>query len=508
MLLHHLFIENAKKNPKGIAIFEQHTGKEVSYGKLLLAALIFKDVFARYSGKFIGIMIPPSAGCVIALLGTIFSGKTPVLINYSTGAIENSKYAQKKCGFQTIITSKKLLERLSLKPIKGMVFMEDLASNINIFQKLKAKVLSRMPLEYLKRIVGKGDGNKNLCVLFTSGSEKDPKAVQLTHKNIMHNVTHVKELLALDEKEIFIANLPYFHVFGLTVNLWLPLIIGAKIVTVVSPLDYRLIVNTVKKYKITILVSTPTFLYGYLQKAQPGDFASLRYLISGADKLPNQIRDEYLKLHGHEILEGYGTTETSPVISLNTPNFNKRGSVGKPLPGVQIKITDLETGTEMPRGEEGKILVKGDLVMKGYFNDIEHTSYRIRDGWYDTGDMGIHDEEGYLHHRGRLRRFVKIGGEMLSLVKIEEAINELLPGETICCVVDIPDPIKGSEIVAVVTTKEINQKEMKKKLAKSLPAIAIPKTFKVMDELPMAPSGKVNFRAVEDICRNMRPEDS
>jgi acyl-[acyl-carrier-protein]-phospholipid O-acyltransferase/long-chain-fatty-acid--[acyl-carrier-protein] ligase len=290
--------------------------------------------------------------------------------------------------------------------------------------------------------------------------------------------------------------------------MWLPLFLGAKIVTVLSSLDYKLIVDSVRKYKVSILVSTPTFLYGYLQKSVSGDFDSVKYLVSGADKLPVQIRDDYQRLHNKEILEGYGTTETSPVVSLNIPGQNRKGSIGKPLPEVKIKVIDYETGVELPRGKEGIILVKGDLVMKGYFNDIELTHYRIRDGWYDTGDMGVYDDEGYLYHRGRLRRFVKIGGEMISLVKIEETIGELLPEETLCCVVDIPDSIKGSEIVAVMTTKEINQKELKKKLAKTLPPIAIPKTFIVMEELPMSPSGKVNFRAIEDICRNGQLEES
>ena len=506
MLFHHLFIDNAKENPHNIAIIEQATEKEITYDKLLIASLVFMDVFKQYKSKYIGIMIPPAPGCIIAVISAIFAGKVPVMINYSTGATENSLFAQKKCGFKHIITSKKLLEKLNIEPVKGMVFMEDLANSINILKKVKAKLTSKLPVASLKKLVAGGDKDDNLVILFTSGSEKDPKVVQLSHKNILANVFSLKELLTLLNTDVFITNLPYFHIFGLTINLFIALVLGSKIITTPNPLEYKLITDTIKKYKITVFAATPTFYYGYLQKAQPGDFSTVRYLVSGADKMPHQIRDEFLKTQNKEIWEGYGTTETSPVIALNTPWASKIGSVGKPIPGVKVKITDLQTGEELPRGIEGKVLVKGDLVMKGYFNDIEETSLRIRDGWYDTGDMGIYDEEGFVHHRGRLKRFVKIGGEMVSLVKVEDELNNILPDGIICCVVDIPDTIKGSEIVAVVTTKEINQKDIKKKLSKVLPTIAIPKQFRVMDELPMSSNGKVNFRLVEDVCRNQELE--
>ena len=507
MLLHHLFIENVKKGPKDIAVIEQATDKEVTYENLLVASLIFRKIFAKYPNKFIGIMIPPAPGCIIAFLGAMMAGKTPVIINYSTGALENCKYAQKKCGFRTIITSRKLLEKLQIQPIKGMVFMEDLAAKITLLQKVKAKLQTKLSATLIKKLVAGGNVNDTVCILFTTGSEKDPKAVQLSHKNIHHNIVALTQHLDLRREQTHITNLPYFHVFGFTINLWVPLGLGAKIITVPNPLEYKLIVESVRKHKVSILAATPTFAWGYLQKAQRGDFEAVRYFIVGADKLPIQLYEECKKNHGIELIEGYGCTETSPVIAVNRPGENKIGSVGKPIPGVRVKITNLETGEEVPRGEVGKILVKGDLVMKGYFNDIEETSLRIRDGYYDTGDMGIHDEEGYLHHRGRLRRFVKIAGEMVSLVKVEEEINKLLPAGVICCVVDTPDIKKGSEIVAVVTTKEIDQKAIKKKLGKILPNIAIPKKFNIMPELPMMASGKVNFRAVEEVCRNNELED-
>ncbi len=507
MLLHQMFIESAKRFPKKIAIVEPATAKEVTYENLLIACLIIKDILKKNKEKYIGIMIPPSAGCTIAILSSMFAGKIPVLINYATGAIDNCIYAQKKCSFKTIITSKKLLDKLNLKPISGMVYMEDIAARVTILDKLKTKLLVQLPVDFLKRLVPAGNIDDNLVILFTSGSEKDPKAVQLSHKNILHNVNAVQKILVLNNDDVFITNLPFFHVFGLTVNLWIPLVLGAKIVATLNPLDYKSIVDAVIKYKVSILVSTPTFFHGYLQRSRKGDFQSVRYAIAGADKLVHQIRDEYKKVHNIDLFEGYGTTETSPIISTNIPGQNKIGSVGKPLPGVKVKIVDLETGKELGINQEGKILVKGDLVMKGYFNDIEETSFRLRDGWYDTGDMGIIDEDGYIFHRGRLKRFVKIAGEMISLVRVEDALNEILPDDTICCAVEIPDPIKGAEIVAVVTTSDINHKQLKKQLSKLLPSLAIPKKFFVLENIPMASSGKINFRAVEEICRNVKMEE-
>jgi acyl-[acyl-carrier-protein]-phospholipid O-acyltransferase/long-chain-fatty-acid--[acyl-carrier-protein] ligase len=319
----------------------------------------------------------------------------------------------------------------------------------------------------------------------------------------MHNVTGFSTVVPDIKNQIFLANLPLFHVFGITVTFWTPLLYGGKTVAIANPLDYKLVCKSIKKYQVTLTVGTPTFYHGYLQKSAPDDFASVKIAISGADKLPKQIRDEYLKRHNLELYEGYGTTETSPVISTNFKGNNKVGTVGKPLPGTKVKIVDRVTGKEVKPGIEGKILVKGDLVTVGYYNDYEETSLRIRDGWYDTGDMGIIDEDGYITHRGRLRRFVKIGGEMVSLTRVESVLETILPAETLCCVVEVPNLKKGAEIVAAVTTKEIEAKQIHKFMKKALPSLMVPKEYYVLDELPLMSSGKVNFRKVEEIIREL-----
>ncbi len=506
MQLHHRYIQTAKKFGKKIAIHDIATGKDVPYERMLIISLIFAKKFKKINSKYVGVMVPTSAGCILANIGLLMAGKIPVMINYGTGAIENSIYAQEKCSFETIITSKKLLEKLKLDPIDGMIFLEDIAASIKLFDKLPALFKSKGSAKRIIKSVHHGDMDETAVILFTSGSEKEPKAVQLTHKNIMHNVNGIPTIMDLSSDDIFIANLPLFHVFGITANFWLPIILGCNIVAYPNPLDYKIICGLVKKYKVTLMAGTPSFYYGYLKKSVKGDFDSMRIAISGADTLTNQIFDGFLEKHNLTILNAYGTTETSPAISINTPNENKVGSVGKPIPDVQVKILHIDTDEELPANSVGKILVKGDMVMNGYLGDLEETSLRIHKGWYDTGDMGLVDEDGYIWHKGRLKRFVKVGGEMISLVKVEEVLNKYLPDEVICCVVDVPNPTKGADVVAAITTGEIDTKSILKKMAHDLPAIALPREFHIFEDIPMMGSGKVNFREVERLCREIHKE--
>ncbi|MBT4333159.1 MAG: AMP-binding protein [Candidatus Cloacimonetes bacterium] len=507
MQLQQKFIEVAKKHSTKIAVYDQATGKDLSYDRMLIAAFILAGRFKKINSKYLGIMVPTSAGCLLSTLGALFAGKIPVMINYSTGAAENSVYAQEKCSFKTIITSKKLLEKLNVSPVDGMIYLEDIMSSLSTAEKLKAALTIKLPTSMLKKKVKHGDDNSTSVILFTSGSEKDPKAVQLTHKNIFHNISTIPQIIDVTEDDIFAGTLPLFHVFGITTNFWLPFFVGGSIVTHANPLDYSAIVKSIVDYKITILIGTPTFFHGYQRKSKPGELSSIRYAIAGADKLTEKLRLSFQKDHGIEILEGYGATETSPVVSVNVPGANKPGSIGKPMPGVHVKILDRETDEECPAGKEGKILVKGDLVMKGYLGDIEETSLHIHGGWYDTGDMGVLDEDGFLWHRGRLKRFVKVGGEMVSLVRVEEVLTKLLPEGVTCCVVDVPNPKKGADVVAAVATGEFDEKKILKKMAKELPAIAVPKEFYIIEDIPLMGSGKVAFREVERICRERQGND-
>ncbi len=501
------FIQVAKRYGNKTAIIDKATEKEYKYDRLLIASLILTDFMKRYKSKYIGIMLPTSAGCALSILGTLMAGKVPVMINYATGAIENCLYAREKCRFKIIITSAKLLDKLNIRPIENMIMVEDLLKKVTIAHKLKAAVFSKLPITLLRKLIADGSDTETSIILFTSGSEKEPKAVQLTHSNIAHNVDNVKTLVNVTSDDVFLSELPFFHVFGLTIDLWLPLLLGCSIVTYPNPLDYKTVCSFVKQYQVTIMAATPSFFYGYLQRSEPGDFSSIRFAFAGADKLPDKVYDGFLRKHGIKVYEGYGTTETSPVISVNTPDNHKLGSIGKTIPNVKVKIVDIETGNECSSGSEGKILVKGGNVMKGYLDDLEETLLRIRDGWYDTGDIGVIDEDGFIWHRGRLKRFVKVGGEMVSLVKVEDILSRLLPEDVICCVVDVPNMTKGADVVAAVANGNFDMHKVLRELKKELPAIAVPKQFYVIDNIPMMASGKVNFRAVEKMCRDLANGD-
>ena len=483
MLLHHKFIEVAKRQGDKLAFIDRSAGRDVTYSKALIASLLLAAEFKKYDKGFLGVMIPTSAGCGLSILGSLMSGRTPVMINYSTGAEDNCRYAQEKCDFQTIVTSKALLKKIDCPHVDGMVYIEDIMADLSTLKKIKAAAISKLSAAAIQKIVAGNSDQQDAVILFTSGSEKDPKAVELTHRNIVSNIESFSDRFKFTENDIFLANLPYFHVFGLTGNLWVPLYHGMSIVTYANPLDYRKICEIIRDDKPTLMVGTPSFYWGYLRKSEPGDFASLRYAICGADKCPDALREGFWEKHNMVLYEGYGTTETSPAISANAEGMNKPGSVGLPFEGVQVRIENYETGEECSVGENGKILVKGDLVMKGYFNDFEETSLHIRRGWYDTGDMGNLDEDGYLWHVGRRKRFVKIGGEMVSLIRVENALEKHLPDDVLCCVVDVPDAIKGARIVAAVTAP-IEEKKILKKMTTDLPKIALPKIFTVIEEFP------------------------
>jgi acyl-[acyl-carrier-protein]-phospholipid O-acyltransferase/long-chain-fatty-acid--[acyl-carrier-protein] ligase len=505
MLLHQQFVRIAKKQANKMAIIDKTTGKNVTYSRALIGALILSSKFKKYEKGFIGIMIPTSAGCALATVGALMSGRIPVMINYSTGAEGNAKYAQNKCKFKTIITSKALLEKINCPVIEGMVMIEDLMAGVTTGDKLKAALKTKLPVNMILNCIHKGDENDTAAILFTSGSEKDPKAVQLSHRNLSSNIENFGAYVKISEDDIILANLVFFHIFGLTVNLWVSFYYGMTMVTYANPLDFQTVSTIAREEKPTIMVGTPSFFWGYLHKSEPGDFKTLRLMVAGADKCPDALREGWMNKHGVTLLEGYGATETSPVISVNSQEYNRPGSTGKVIPGVEVRLENFETGEACNLKEVGKILVKGDSVMKGYYDDPQLTAEALANGWYNTGDMGYLDEDGFLWHAGRFKRFAKIGGEMVSLVKVENTLEKFLPMGVSCCVVEVSDEKKGAAIIATVSI-EVNRAEMLKKMGNELPNIALPKQFIVIKELPMMGTGKIDFRSVtrivEDILNN------
>ena len=505
-LFHQHFVRIAKSQGEKLAFIDRSAGRRITYRRALTTALVLAGKFREYEEGFLGVMLPTSAGCSLVFLGALMGGRTPVMINYSTGALMNAKFAQKRCGFSTIITSRAFVGKIACQFVEGMVFLEDIIAGLSMKDTLKAAALAKLPSGIINKSIHAGDKDDTMVILFTSGSEKDPKAVQLSHRNVVSNIASFSGVAGMSGKDRMLANLPFFHVFGLSLNLLTPLYHGMTIASSANPLDYKQICTIAREERVTLMAGTPGFLRGYLRKSERSDFESLRLTVCGADKCPAALRQEFLERHGITLYEGYGTTETSPVISINLPGHNRPGSVGKALPDVQVRIVQCESGEECLPGETGRIMVSGDLVMKGYFDDPEETSMRIRDGWYDTGDMGFLDEDGFLWHAGRLKRFVKIGGEMVSLVKVETVLESLLPEDAFCCVVGIPDVVKGAKIIAAVT-QPLDDKRILKLMAEQLPNLYLPADFVVIEELPRTGSGKIDFRAVTEIVANGLPRE-
>ena len=501
-MLQHRFIDSAIQNPDKIAFIDRSTGRDISYSQALLASLILARRFGKLERGRIGVMLPTSSGGGLAVIGAVMAGRTPVMINYSTGAEKNCRYAQDTCDFRIIITTKALLEKTGCAHLPEMIFIEDILSSLGKVEKTTAFLKSKLPRPLLKRLVGKSNLDLPAVILFTSGSEREPKVVQLSQRNILSNIDSFSQMMDIYGMDNLLAVLPYFHVFGLTINLWTPMCLGMTTITYANPLEFKTIAKIIQEYKPELLVGTPLFLEGYVKQSKAGDFASIKLAVSGADKCPEHLRILYREKHDIEIFEGYGTTETSPVISANPRDRNKPGSIGTPIPGTEIRIQNLDTGADCAVGETGKILVKGDGVMLGYLNDIEESSLRLKSGWYDTGDLGYLDEDGYLWHKGRLKRFVKIGGEMVSLIMVEETMNALTPVEVECCAVELPDSKRGSKIVGV-TNIEVDQQDLNKKLSKALPNLALPKKYVHVAEFPRMGSGKTDFRSLTEIVREL-----
>jgi acyl-[acyl-carrier-protein]-phospholipid O-acyltransferase/long-chain-fatty-acid--[acyl-carrier-protein] ligase len=502
LLLHQLFIQTAKRHGKKPAIVDRTSNLRLTYKQALIGCLILARKFRGIESMHIGIMLPNSAGAVLSVLATLMSGHVPVMINYSTGAAKNCAYARAKCPITTIVTSKVLLQKIGCAHVPATLYLEDILASVSLFAKVTSFIVAAMPLWFLlKRCAGRGEEDTAL-VLFTSGSEKDPKGVPLTHRNIHSNCRSLCKAFAFSPEDVFLGNLPYFHIFGQTANLWVPVLQGCTIVTYANPLDFKTMCDIIREAHVTVMCGTPMLYWGYLRASQDGDFESVRIMLSGADTCPDGLRDGFMRKHGTVLLEAYGATETSPAITVNTHEANRPGSVGRPIDGVEVKIVNESSGVPCCAGETGRILVKGPNVMKGYINDASETAASFREGWYDTGDMGYFDSGGYLWHTGRVKRFLKVAGEMISLANVESALEHLLPPDVECCVVDIPDDVRGGRIVAAVS-HPVDRASIVRELSQQLPNIALPERFVVLPEMPKTASGKTDFRAITEAVRSI-----
>jgi len=394
-----------------------------------------------------------------------------------------------------------------------MIFVEDLMKSITGPQKTLHLLTSLLLPQWVIRRIYFGRKNEvpgdTATVIFSSGSTGEPKGVVLSHGNLASNTYAIYDIVELKNGDGVVGILPFFHSFGFTGTLWLPLLAGIKVMYHANPLDASTIGKLVEKHKGTLLMATPTFLSAYTRRCTKEQFASLKHVIVGAEKLKGQVADAFKEKFGIEPLEGYGATELSPVAALNIPDYRehgisqigqKRGRIGRPLPGVAVKIVDPDTGEELDNGQEGLLLIKGPNVMSGYLNQPEKTAEVIQNGWYRTGDIANMDDDGFVTITDRLSRFSKIGGEMVPHIKIEEALQEAAGiTERVFVVTSVPDEKKGEKIIVFYTGDQSPEDLVKALTGKNLPSLWIPKSdqFIRIEEIPLLGSGKLDLKAMK-----------
>ena len=464
----------------------------------------------------VGILLPPSIPGALVNFAALLMGKTPVNLNY-TASDEILVACARECRLQTVITSKAFLERVRVHPPVSAVTLEDLAQNPRTVERLQALLMSwLLPVRLLEKALGSSQVTKLddvATVIFSSGSTGIPKGVMLTHYNLASNVEQMNQVFMLGSNDRVLGILPFFHSFGFTGTLCMPAVLGLGVVFHPSPLDARAIGALVGRHAVTFLLATPTFLQGYVRRCPPEDFGSLKYVMTGAEKLPERIAVAFEDRFGIRPMEGYGCTECSPVVTVNTHDFRaaqfrqvgaKRGSIGHPLPGITVRIVDPETGTPMPMGQAGLLLVRGPNVMQGYINHPEKTAEVLRDGWYNTGDIAEEDEDGFIRITDRLSRFSKIAGEMVPHIKVEDKLHELAgTTEQVFAVTAVPDDKKGERLMVLHTLSVEQLQDCVNQLGQSnLPALWRPRPdqFLHVEALPYLGTGKLDLRRIKEVA--------
>jgi acyl-[acyl-carrier-protein]-phospholipid O-acyltransferase / long-chain-fatty-acid--[acyl-carrier-protein] ligase len=471
--------------------------------------------------EMVGLLLPPSVGGALANYALTLLGRISVNLNYTASSEVLASCAQ-QCDIDVVITSKAFVERFPKLEIPGRtVFLEDALASPRSPEKLTALIFAlTLPVSLLRKAVGARGPKPNIddlaTIIFSSGSTGDPKGVMLTHFNLLSNIQQVSQVFMLGRSDKILGILPFFHSFGFMAALWMPAVNGIGVVYHPNPLDSKVIGELVEKYRVTFLIATPTFLQAYMRRCTPESFGSLQYVLVGAEKLPERVALAFEDIFGIRPLEGYGCTECSPVVTVNGRDFRapgfrqvagRRGRIGHPLPGISVRIVDIDTGEPVPPGTPGMLLVKGPNVMRGYLGKPEKTAEVLRDGWYTTGDVAMMEEDGFLAITDRLSRFSKIGGEMVPHIRIEEKLHELASiTEQVFAVTSLPDEKKGERIVVITTLTDQKLEPVLEKLAQSdLPALWRPRPnqFFHIDVLPVLGTGKLDLRAVKTLAADL-----
>jgi long-chain-fatty-acid--[acyl-carrier-protein] ligase len=426
------FLNQALAARKQVAAADDIAGG-VTYERFIAGAWVISARFRELSAPNVGLMLPASVACDLVFLGLHLAGKLPVVLNWTTGP-GNLAHAAKLTGLTHVITSKVFIDRTQIQvPDTQFLFLEDLRAGMGKLGLLRRIAAVRLfggwvKSSLLKRI--SGDPNKPAVILFTSGSEKAPKAVPLTHANMLSDQRGALEALKIDRNNSTLGFLPMFHSFGLTVAGLFPLFIGLRVVHHPDPTDSGALVRKIATYKPTLIAGTPTFMNYIFERAKPGDLDSLKLIVVGAEKAAPALFEKAKQLAPNaEVLEGYGVTECAPVVSVNRPGAVRPGTIGRPLPGVEVCVTDLETKAVLPQGQMGMLHVSGPTVFPGYIGYDGPQPFEEIGGkkWYVTGDLAALDEAGAIVFNGRLRRFLKAGGEMISLPALEEPFAAQYP---------------------------------------------------------------------------------
>jgi len=514
-------LRGLKNRPfRTIAIDTYAGGRKITGAMLLAVAWLLAEwLEENIKDRRVGIVLPPGIAVVAANLACLLAGKTPVNLNFTIGRAAN-EHAIRLSGVRSILTTEAVRKRVPDFP-----WTESCPDVVAWLTRLSKKTLLLRCLRVLCRTTGglarelrlpTEGGDAEAGLLFTSGSSGDPKGVVLSHRNILANTAQIDAILPPDLVPSMLGCLPIFHSFGFTVSLWWPLVSGPRVVTCLSPLDIGKILEAVEKYRVALLVTTPTFLRGYLKKAKPEQLRALRLAVTGAEKLPVALQEEVGRKLDMAVFEGYGMTETSPVISVNLPEgtlignglsswlSGKVGSVGRPVPGVAVKVTRPGSNEALPLGESGMLHFRGANVFTGYLQNPGKTAEVLADGWYQSGDVGRLDAEGFLHIEGRLSRFSKIGGEMVPHGTVEQhllrALRQSDEDDLNLVVMGVGGGDKGEALV-VVANRALDRETVRRVLSEQgLPNLWIPRLVGCVESLPHLASGKLDLRACQNLA--------
>ena len=515
-------VRSLTKHPWRVQVIDRTVGRRALTCAQLYALVgaLSRRIRATVPEKRVGVVLPPGAGAFIANLAIMAAGKVPVNLNFTTAraALESSLNLG---GILTVLSADAVRAKIPTFPWPERTL--DLKDEIEacggkpalLPWLLAAWVLPNQWCADLLGLPRLGDRTE-AGLLFTSGSSGEPKGVVLTHRNILANCAQISSLSILPETCSLLACLPVFHSFGFTVTLWYPMLRGCQVVTVPSPLDTRKVIDSIREEKATVLLGAPTFIRPILKKATPGELRTLDLVVTGAEKLPDDLARAFMETFHIDIMQGYGLTETTPaaninqphppmVVSTNEPQRGKRpGAVGRMMPGMSARIVDPETWRELPMTETGMVLFRGANVFEGYLDDREKTRAAFRDGWFITGDLGRFDDDGFLFIEGRLSRFSKIGGEMVPHGNVENRLIELFDLDQgagyVVVVMGIPDAAKGESLVLLTTLDLAVTHVREKLLGAGLPGLWVPKIVQRVEKIPVLGTGKLDLKGCRELA--------